>query len=69
MTDKNQGDGDKISAEKYNKGASEFAKSGRVGAAARDAKKVLEGKERKELIGAEVMGKSHAHGEDPQVKR
>jgi hypothetical protein len=67
--DKNQGEGDKISAEKYNKETTEFAKSGRVEAAAQDAKKALEGKERKSLIAAEVDGKSHAHGEDPQVKR
>jgi hypothetical protein len=69
MNDNNQGEGDKISAEKYNKATTEFAKSGRVEAAAKDAKKALEGKERKELIAAEVDGKSHAHGEDPQVKR
>ncbi len=67
--DKNQGEGDKISAEKYNKETTEFAKSGRVEAAAQDAKEALEGKERKSLIAAEVEGKSHAHGEDPQVKR
>jgi hypothetical protein len=67
--DKNQGEGDKKSAEIYNKATSEFAKSGKVEAAAKDAKKAFEGKEHKELIGAEVDGKSHAHGEDPQVKR
>ncbi len=69
MTDKNQGEGDKISAEKYNKAATEFANSGRAEAAAQDAKKALDGKERKDLIAAEIDGKSHAHGEDPQVKR
>jgi hypothetical protein len=69
MNDKNQGEGDKISAEKYNKETTEFAKSGRVEAAAQDAKKALEGKERKDLDAAEAEGKSHAHGEDPQVKR
>jgi hypothetical protein len=69
MSDKNQGEGDKISAEKYNKETAEFAKSGRVEAAAKDAKKALDGKERKELLAAEVDGKSHSHGEDPQLKR
>lgn len=69
MTGKNQGEGNKISAEIYNRGASEFAKSGRVEAAAQDAKKALDGEERKELIAAELYGKSHAHGEDPNVKR
>ncbi len=66
---KNQGEGDKVSAEKYNNETTEFAKSGRVEAAAQDAKKALEGKERKELLAAEIDGKSHAHGEDPAVKR
>ncbi len=65
----NQGEGDKKSAEKYNQGATEFAKSGKVEAAAQDAKKAVEGKESKELDAAEAEGKSHAHGEDPQVKR
>ncbi len=67
--DKNQGEGDKISAEKYNKETTEFAKSGRVEAAAQDAKKALDGKERDALIAAEADGKSHSHGEDSQVKR
>ena len=69
MTSKNQGEGDKISAEHYNKAQTEFAKSGRVEAAAKDAKKAFEGKERKELLAAEEKGKSHAHGEDPYIKR
>jgi len=65
----NQGEGDKISAEKYNKETTEFAKSGRVEAAAQDAKKALDGKEQKELLAAEEDGKSHSHGEDPNIKR
>ncbi len=69
MTGKNQGEGDKISAEKYNKDTTGFAKSGRVEAAAKDAKKALEGKERDDLMSAEALGKSHSHGEDPAIKR
>ncbi len=69
MGNQNQGEGDKISAEKYNKETTEFAKSGRVEAAAKDAKSAIEGKERDALLNAEEIGKRHSHGEDPQVKR
>jgi hypothetical protein len=69
MTDRNQGEGDKVSAKIYNEKTTEFAKSGRVESAARDAKKALEGKERDELTSAEAKGKSRAREEDPQVKR
>jgi hypothetical protein len=62
MTDKwkNQGEGDKESARKYNEKAEEFAKSGKVEEAARDAKEALSGDEREELLKAEKDGKSHA---------
>ncbi len=69
MANSNQGEGDKISAEKYNQATTEFAKSGKVEAAALDAKKAVEGNEAKELNAAEVDGKSRSHGEDPQLKR
>lgn len=62
MTDKwkNQGEGDKESARKYNEKAEEFAKSGKVEEAAKDAKEALESDEREELLKAEKAGKSHA---------
>lgn len=66
---KNQGEGDKESARKYNKAASAFAHSGKVEQAAKDAEKALEGSERDELLKAEQAGKSHAKGEDPQLNR
>jgi len=69
MTEKNHGEGNPIAAQHYNKAATEFAESGRVEPAAEDAKKALDGTEREELFKAEREGKSHAHGEDPAVKR
>lgn len=69
MADQNQGEGDKISAEIYNKKTTEFAKSGRVDAAAQDAKKALAGKEHDDLVNAEAKGRSRARDEDPSFKR
>ena len=66
---KNQGEGDKESAEKYNRETREFAKSGKVEEAARDASEALDGSERDELLEAERAGKEHSKGEDPQLRK
>jgi hypothetical protein len=66
---KNQGEGDKESARKYNEATEAFAKSGKVDGAAKDAEKALEGSERDELIQAERDGKARSKGEDPLLNR
>ncbi len=66
---KNQGEGDKESARKYNEAAEAFAKSGKVDKAAKDAEKALDGSERDELMKAERAGKARSKGEDPQLHK
>ncbi len=66
---KNQGEGDKESAKKYNDATEAFAKSGKVEKAAKDAERALDGNERDELLKAEQAGKSHAKGEDPLLQK
>ena len=63
-TDRVQGEGDYEAARRYDKAAREFAESGKVEEAARDAKPTS-AEEAAELIRAEREGKSHAKGEDP----
>ncbi len=65
----NEGEGNKTAAREYNKGTTEFAKSGNVEAKAREAKKAIEGAEGEKLRAAEREGQSHSHGEDPQLRR
>ncbi|MEO7116677.1 MAG: hypothetical protein ABIZ18_12540 [Caldimonas sp.] len=62
--DQVQGEGDYDAARRYDKSAREFAESGKVERAARDAKPASES-EAKELERAEAEGKSHAKGEGP----
>ncbi len=66
---KNQGEGDKESARKYNQETEAFAKSGKVEKAAKDAKEALDGSEGAELKQAEKAGKAHSKGEDPQLHK
>ena len=68
MADKNEGEGNKTAARHYNEKTEAFTKSGRVEESARNAEKAVEGGEERELERAEVVGKSHAHGEDPAIK-
>jgi hypothetical protein len=67
-TDKVQGEGDYEAARRYDKAAREFAESGKVDEAARDAKPTSP-QEADELRRAESEGKSHAKGEDPLLNR
>ena len=62
--DKVQGEGDYDAARRYDKAAREFAESGKVEDAARDAGP-HSAEEADELRRAEREGKSHAKGEDP----
>jgi hypothetical protein len=76
MTDKthtptpsrNEGEGNKTAARRYNESQHRFAESGKVGPQAREAEKALSSEER-ELQRAEAVGKSHKAAEDPEVTR
>ena len=63
-----QGEGDYEAAKKYNEAQRKFVKSGKVGAAARNAKPKSEA-EAKEMERAEELGRSRAKEEDPTIKR
>jgi hypothetical protein len=65
---KNEGEGNKTAARHYNEKSEEFAKSGKVDRKAREAAEALDGDKGEELRRAEREGKSHAKGEDPQLK-
>jgi hypothetical protein len=61
-----QGEGNYDATKRYDKAASDFAKSGKVEQAARDAApKTAE--EAAEMARAEKAGRSHTKGEDPAV--
>jgi hypothetical protein len=62
--DEVQGEGDYKSARRYDEAAREFAESGKVEDAARNAKPTSEA-EADDLRRAEREGKSHSKGEDP----
>lgn len=66
---KNEGEGNKTAARRYNEATTDFARSGQVEPKAQEAKKATEGKERDTLRKAEAEGRSHAKGEDPALKR
>jgi hypothetical protein len=59
-----QGEGDYDAARRYDKSAREFAESGKVDEAAREARPTSP-EQADELARAEREGKSHAKGEDP----
>jgi hypothetical protein len=65
----NEGEGNRTATRAYNRKAKQFAETGPVDAQARKAKADLDGPEGKALREAELVGKSHSHGEDPAVKR
>lgn len=67
-SDANQGEGNREAAAEYNKGATEFAHSGRAEPAAKDAADVTPA-EQAELDAAEAEGKRRSHGEDPLLNK
>jgi hypothetical protein len=69
MNQRNEGEGNKTAAREYNKEQHAFAKSGKVEGKAREAEQAMSGKEADQLREAEREGKSHSHGEDPQLHR
>lgn len=64
--DGNQGEGNREAARAYNKAATDFAHSGKVEPAARDAARAVAGPEAEELRKAEAAGRAHARGEEPK---
>lgn len=66
--DRVQGEGDYDAARRYDQGAREFAQSGQVGEAARNARPTS-AEEADELRRAEREGQSHAKGEDPLLDK
>jgi hypothetical protein len=68
-TQANEGEGNRTATRAYNRKAKQFAETGPVESQARKAKADLDGPLGKELREAELVGKSHSHGEDPAVKR
>jgi hypothetical protein len=65
---RNEGEGNKTAARAYNEAQRRFAESGKVDEKAREAEQALHS-DKQELERAEAIGKRHAHGEDPAVKR
>jgi hypothetical protein len=63
-----QGEGNYKAAEEYDKAQRKFVKSGKVDAAARDAKPKSKA-DAEEMQRAEESGRSRAKEEDPAVKR
>lgn len=66
---RNEGEGSRTAARRYNEKARAFAESGRAGKQAEEARRALEGNERGALERAESSGRSHAKDEDPYVSR
>jgi hypothetical protein len=63
-----QGEGNRTAARRYNEETTDFARSGRVDQAARDARP--EGTEQaRDMERAEAEGKSHSRGEDPLLRK
>ncbi len=66
---KNEGEGNRTAAREYNEGQRRFVKSGKVEEKAKEAERAIAGKEGDALRDAELIGKRHAHEEDPEIKR
>jgi hypothetical protein len=66
---RNEGEGNRTAARRYNKAQQEFVRSGKVEKQARAARKASEGPEGDELREAELVGRQHIAEEDPGIKR
>jgi hypothetical protein len=62
-TQKNEGEGNHTAAKVYNDATERFAKSGKVGPAAKKAEESLDTPEAAELARAEKAGRRPGHGE------
>jgi hypothetical protein len=65
----NEGEGNHTATRQYNDAQKRFAESGKVDPAAKDAAQAVDGPKGDELRKAEELGKRHAHGEDPRLKK
>lgn len=65
----NEGEGSRTAAEAYNEKTKQFVETGQVETKAEEAARALDSQEGDALRKAEEQGRSHAHGEDPQVHR
>ena len=65
----NEGKGNKTAAGEYNKAQRRFVRSGKVKERPDAAEEALDSAERSEIEHAELVGKSHAAGEDPALKK
>lgn len=68
-TGANQGEGDYRAARDYDEHVRQTEERGDIDKKAREAEKAIAGKEGDELRRAEEIGKSHSHGEDPQLHK
>ena len=66
---RNEGEGNRTAARQFNEAQQKFVRSGKVEAKAHEAREAVDGKEGEALREAERIGKRHAAGEDPEVKR
>ena len=66
--DKEHGEGNYKAAREYDRATGQFAKSGKVGPAARAARPRTR-QEEQEMEKAEAAGKSRSKGEDPALRR
>lgn len=64
---KNQGEGDRESARRYNEHAESHARSGKSDQAAREAREDVE-RDRESLRAAEKKGKERTAEEDPEIE-
>jgi hypothetical protein len=65
---RNEGEGNRTAAAE-SIAAQRLVRPGKVEEKAREAAKTIEGKEREALKEAELVGRRHAAGDDPEVKR
>ena len=68
-TQQNEGEGNRTAARRFNEAQQDFARSGKVEEKAKEAGRAVDGKEGDKLREAELVGKRHAAGEDPEIKR
>jgi hypothetical protein len=66
---RNEGEGNKTAARRYNEAQRQFVRSGRVDEQAEAAEKAIDSAERSELERAELIGRSHAAGEKPAERK
>ena len=66
---RNEGEGNKTAAPRYNQAQRQFAGRGKVEARAHAAEGVLDSAERDELDHAELVGERHVAEEGPGVKK